>query len=111
MVEGDVPRQARQLILRAAKPHGAIFVAALPEHEREMLFLHHARLVGQRDAARDEERLRIIHAERLERLVLVEQFVVDLAERELDVETEFRDELVVGEKVARAGEEGGREIP
>ena len=75
-----------------------------------MLLLHHARLAGQGDAARGEDRLRVAHAERLQRLVLVEQLVIDLAERQFGIDVQARLQLLVGEDLARAGAEGLAEL-
>ena len=87
----------------------AVFVAVLAEHQREMLFFHHARLAGEGHAAGHEERLRLAHAEWLERFVVAEEFVVDLAEGEFGVEVDAGLEFLCGEVGAGVGEKGGAE--
>ena len=64
-----------------------------------------------RDAARDEDRLRICHPKRLQGFVRGEQFVVDLAECEFHVERLDRLELLGGQALARTLPESVAEFP
>src|SRR5688572_16758912 len=67
-----------------------------------MFLFHDPGLACQRYPTRVKQRLRITHAERLQRLVMVEQFVVDLAERDLDIKMQPRLKLLEGERGSRA---------